>query len=637
MTNETNEIPVTQIALCKLIPWDGNVRKTGAADGIDELAASIEAHGLLQSLLVREAGDGRRRGKFEVVAGRRRYLALRALAKKKKIAKDYPVPCRLANGSIDAAELSLAENVVRAPMHPADQFDAFRGLADEGASVAEVAARFGVSEDLVMKRMKLGRISPVILDAYRRGEVSLEIVQAFTVSDDHEAQERIWTDMPAWDLHPHTIRRALTEGEMPASDKRVKLVGLEAYEAAGGAVRRDLFDPKDGGYVLNAELLDNLVAKTLEEAANEVRSEGWRWVEIVPDLDYGDLRGFSRLRPECVPLSDEHQAELDDLSEEYDELVDTEDDAGIARIEEIERRIDELEAQMDVWPAETLAVAGAIVSIGYHGDICVERGLVRPEDRPAAEHESDADDADGGAAEEPAIKMSARLIEDLTAQRSAAISAEMTRRPDIALAAVVHSLALQHFYSYQRQGSCLQIEASGPFLQGSLYAPEACSGLAALEAKRERWGDRLPGDPSDLWTWCLEQPQDTLLDLLAVTAASAVDAVVLKDGSRHPHTDQIACAVSLDMAHYFTPTADNFFTHVNGAGIQAAIGEARSIPSAPAWGRLRKSELAAMAERHVKGTGWLPEPLRITAGADAMADASESRVTKTNAFLEAIE
>lgn len=51
------------------------------------------------------------------------------------------MPCVIADGEIDESELSLAESVVRMPMHPADQFEAFRDLIDGGASVADVAAR----------------------------------------------------------------------------------------------------------------------------------------------------------------------------------------------------------------------------------------------------------------------------------------------------------------------------------------------------------------------------------------------------------------------------------------------------------------------------------------------------------------
>jgi ParB family chromosome partitioning protein len=230
------------------------------------------------------------------------------------------------------------------PMHPADQFEAFRDLIDGGASVADVAARFGVSEALVTKRLKLGRVSPVILDAYPNDDIGLDLVQASTISDDHEAQERVWTELPAWNLNPRAIKSALTEDEIPASDKRVKLVGLGAYEAAGGAVRRDLFDPEDGGYLLDTELLDNLVTKALEEAADQVRGEGWQWVQIVPELHYEFLSGFDRRYPEDVPLTDEQQSELAALAAEYDDLVDTDDEAAIKRLAEIEQCMDELEA-----------------------------------------------------------------------------------------------------------------------------------------------------------------------------------------------------------------------------------------------------------------------------------------------------
>ncbi|MGH6922862.1 MAG: ParB/RepB/Spo0J family partition protein [Propylenella sp.] len=623
MSNETTSIPLN-----KLIAWDGNVRKSGVTDGIDELAASIAAHGLLQSIVVRPA----KRGKYEVVAGQRRLLALQKLVADKTIAKSADVPCMIANGDCDASELSLAENVVRMPMHPADQFEAFRDLIDGGATVADVAARFGVSETLVLKRLKLGRVSPVIMDAYRTGDIGLDLVQAFTISGDHEAQERVWNESPAWNLNPRAIKSALTEDEIPASDKRVKLVGLDAYEAAGGAIRRDLFDPEDGGYLLDSELLDNLVTRALEDAADQVRAEGWQWVQIVPELDYEFLSGFQRRYPEDVPLTGEQESELAALAAEYDDLVDTDDEAEVKRLTEIEARMDEIEATSERWPDETLAIAGAVVSVGYHGDIRVERGLVRPEDVPADDTDTDTPSDEG--ADEPAIKLSARLIEDLTAQKSAAISAELARRPDVALAAVVHALALDVFYTYTREGSSLHLMAPVTPLRNSLYEPESCKGFTALETERESWGDHLPGDPANLWAWCLDQPQDVLLDLLAVIAALSVDAVVPKNGRPRPHADKIARAVSLDMAVYFTPTADNFFGRISRPGILATIDEAKG-GHGPALDKMKKAELAARAADIVAGTGWLPEPLRIADAGDA-AD-SEAEVIEDDAVPEAAE
>jgi ParB family chromosome partitioning protein len=127
------------------------------------LAASIAAHGLLQNLQVRPANGG----SYEVVAGGRRLAALKLLAKQKQIAADYPVPCRALDGE-DAAEISLAENEMRLPMHPADQFDAFKKLADDGKGPEEIAARFGTTPKIVMQRLKLAVVSPKLIALYAR-------------------------------------------------------------------------------------------------------------------------------------------------------------------------------------------------------------------------------------------------------------------------------------------------------------------------------------------------------------------------------------------------------------------------------------------------------------------------------------
>src|SRR5579864_2513947 len=106
------------IPLNKLLAWEGNVRKTDPDKGVDELAASIAAHGLLQSLVVRKD----RRGKYAVIAGRRRLFALQSLAEAGTVEADMAVPCHVIDDDADATEISLVENVQREPMHPADQF-----------------------------------------------------------------------------------------------------------------------------------------------------------------------------------------------------------------------------------------------------------------------------------------------------------------------------------------------------------------------------------------------------------------------------------------------------------------------------------------------------------------------------------
>ena len=285
------------IPLNKLLAWEGNVRTTDPGKGIDELAASIFAHGLLQSLVVRKD----KRGKYAVVAGRRRLLALDSLVESGSMKPQTPIPCQVLDDGADATEISLAENVVREAMHPADEFEAFKALIEKGVPVADVAARFGVTETVVQKRLKLAHVNPALLDAYRNGEMTLQHVMAFAVTDDHAAQERVWNSLDDWRKDdPAVIRDLLTEHEITSDDPRVKFVTLKAYEKAGGTVRRDLFsDGEDGVFIDDAVLLESLVARKLEKTAQKVRKSclrGCRRVTISSvsfrELGPNPFRGF---------------------------------------------------------------------------------------------------------------------------------------------------------------------------------------------------------------------------------------------------------------------------------------------------------------------------------------------------------
>jgi ParB family chromosome partitioning protein len=188
-TEQERTMNIQLIPLSQLVPSPDNVRKIKT--GIESLAVSIAAHGLLQNLQVRP-GNG---DTFELLAGGRRHAALKLLAKQKKIAPDYPVPCEVREGS-DATEISLAENEMREAMHPADQFEAFKKLADEGKGPEEIAARFGTTPKIVAQRLKLAVVSPKLIALYRKEEMTLDCLMAFTVSDDHKGQEKVWAARP---------------------------------------------------------------------------------------------------------------------------------------------------------------------------------------------------------------------------------------------------------------------------------------------------------------------------------------------------------------------------------------------------------------------------------------------------------
>src|SRR6266478_2180708 len=198
MTAKTQQ-QATETATTLFIPLNRlkkspkNVRATPhpKAD-IEALAASIAAKGLLQNLVVEPErdGDGAETGYFLVTIGEGRRLAHLLRAKRKEIKKTEPVRC-VHDIAHNAHEISLAENVIRTAMHPADQFEAFAKLhREEGMAAKDIAARFGVSPAVVRQRLKLGAVSPKLIEAYRGEELSLDELTAFAITDDHARQEQ---------------------------------------------------------------------------------------------------------------------------------------------------------------------------------------------------------------------------------------------------------------------------------------------------------------------------------------------------------------------------------------------------------------------------------------------------------------
>lgn len=615
---------IRNIPLAKLVPSANNVRKTGAHIGIDELAASISAHGLLQNLQVRETKGG----KYEVVAGGRRLAALRQLAKRKAIAKAYEVPCHVL-GDEDAAEISLAENVVRLQMHPADQYDAFKALADEGKGPEEIAARFGYTATFVKQRLKLASVSPKLLDAYRAEEMTLDQLMAFTVSDDHAAQEAAWFEQPDWNRNTANIRRALTAAHVEADDPRVVFIGIEAYTKAGGNVLRDLFDTGHQGYLTDVALLDRLVRDRLQAEAAKLHAEGWKWVEIVPDLDHTTTKGMGRIDAEKLPIPEERQEEYARLTDEYNDLIDEHGEESpeiIERLNTLFERIDELSMPEERFQPADMARAGAFIGIDPGGRVAILRGLVRPGDEIDSEEEATPDSSVKAA---PKL-LSDKLVEELTAHRTAALRALLSGNSDIALTAVVHALAFPLFYDPFDTASCLGLRVDSASLRSSAEGIDETAASVALSERFADWQSRLPKEAEGLWPWLSTQSIGVRLDLLAFCAGCSVNALKKphdrEDGGRLAHADCLAGALGLDMAQWWQPTAANYLARVSKSHILEAVAEAVSPSAAENLGTMKKDALVAEAERRLSGTGWLPPVLRASQAlrTDAtLADAAE--------------
>lgn len=595
------------IPLAKLVPSAANVRKTGRQDGVRELAASIKAHGLLQNLTVR-SGKGDTKGNFEVIAGGRRLAALRILEKQKHLKPTAKIPCHV-DESDSAEEISLAENQFQCPMHPADQYEAFAKLhREQEMPVEDIAARFGVTPAVVTQRLKLGSVSPKLIKRYRAGELSLDLLSAFTITDDHKAQERVWKELPSYHRSRHAILEALTEAKVPADDRRARFIGAGVYQEAGGTITRDLFDPEDGGFFDNPALLNTLVRDKLQRKAAKIMAEGWKWVSVEPEFDHGAAADMRRLHP---ALNKEDQATLDALEKKRDDLWESEEGPDSPEeFETLEADIDALK-ERECFAPEDIARCGAFVCLDSEGGMLIERGYLRKEDAaPAPKDDGAVLDTDAGESSSPK-GLSEKLIAEVTAARTQALRCELSQQPDLALTAVVHSLAARLLYD-NRVSSCLDL--IGRYDSLAAHAPLEAESLAghALATHREEWQKRLPREVEDLWQALADMSGKERMALLAFCAALTVNAV--RDGrhsaSELAHADLLHKALPLDMTRYWKPTVANYLGRVSKAKALEAVGEGVTPEAADNLASLKKQAMAEAAQQRLEGKGWLPDLLR---------------------------
>jgi ParB family chromosome partitioning protein len=660
----------------KLVLSQANVRRVKAGVSIEELAEDIARRTLLQGLNVRAVLDaeGIETGMFEVPAGGRRYRALERLVKQKRLAKTAPVPCIVREGGI-AEEDSLAENVQRAPLHPLDQFRAFQTLREKGQSEEEIAATFFVAENVVKQRLRLAALSEKLLDVYADDGMSLDQLMAFTVTTDRDRQEQVWEAIQrSYSKEPYQIRRMLTERTVRASDKRAVFVGLEAYEAAGGVVMRDLFQQDDGGWLENAGLLDGLVAEKLKAEAETIAAEGWKWIEVAVDVPYGHARRLRELEGTPADLTAEEQATIDALKAEYAKL-EAEYKNADELPEEVDERLGEIETALAVFedrpvtydPAEIIR-AGVFVSIDTDGNLSVDRGYVRPEDEAPVAIDGESDEGvgpnvPGGADpatptvqravitiggqveqeedEDDVIKpLPDRLVSELTAHRTLALRDAVGNNPRIAMTALLHKLCLDTF-QHSASGACLEASVRHVFFPVQAPDLKDSPSAKAIVDRHEAWKADLPKDEAELWGWLDTIDEASRAALLAHCVSFGVNALYER-ADRHggagvsvhsvqrriAQADRLAQAVGLDMVEAgWRPTVDSYLGRVTKPRILQAVREAKGEQSAQLIDHLKKADMAKEAERLLDGTGWLPEPLRLAdveAASDAQADDAEA-------------
>ena len=389
------------------------------------------------------------------------------------------------------------------------------------------------------------------------------------------------------DRQAYNIRRLLTAQHIDVrADRRTRFVGVRAIEKAGGMIVSALFSDDNDGYIEDEALLERLAQEKLAAAAKKLDGEGWHWVEAKTVCDHAEIAAYLRVRMVRREPTEQEQSRIQALTAQRQRLREQLDATGeddeqhdmlAGQLKQCDSELGEISRELFGQHPADKALAGALVTLGPDGKIVIHRDLIRPEDRtkmPAL------DNAGLLGERTPKSKpvLSERLTRILTAHRAVALQAQLAARPEVALAVVAYAFVKELFYPTNFEAKLAQVSLRQPILP-----VEAKDGPAweAKEAKRAALAAQLPSenDADQLLPWLLSQPQAAVLELLAYCVACSLDAVRGDEGPLLAWAG-LAQAVGLDMARWWKPTADSYFSHVSKArignrGNRSGVGRSR--------------------------------------------------------------
>ncbi|RQQ79035.1 ParB/RepB/Spo0J family partition protein [Burkholderia stagnalis] len=616
------------IPLKRLVASPYNQRKSKRDQAtIEAIADNMRAVGQLQNLVVHAMRARTKKAQtFGVDAGETRRLALLLNVERGYFSLDDEVRCIVITEA-EAILASASENDLRAPAHPADQFLAYKALADEGRTAEFIAAVFKVTPKAVAGYLKLASVSPKLFDLFANDEMNLDQIKALAITDDQQRQETAWFGANQYNRGANALRSVLRGDKLTFGNRMVRFVTVAAYEAAGGIVERDLFATDDEGLIVNRDLLDRLFDEKVAATVEQHKADGWLWVEARPTFDYDEQRPYTTLHAEQTPLTSEQQAEYDKLQKLQDEICDrlqASDDAeegseGHLSDEaygDLERESDALNLAMNeyderegFYTAEQKKVSGVVVTVDYKGDLQIYRALVRREDQKEARTVLQAAGAQvpRGLTKTARGVHSEKLILNMTAHRTAAVRTALVANADVALVTTVHRLALQFIYKRHSDLSAVRIKMDVPMHPVSRVAPEVAeqSQYGAFSAAVAAVKESLPKNPNDLFGWLLSQPQAVILNILAVCTAISLNGVSRAEEGNP--INAIAGALELNLMNYWKPTRESYLNHVSKDRIVAVVSEVVSKEQGARLAKMKKGEAAREAEALLADKNWLPE------------------------------
>jgi ParB/RepB/Spo0J family partition protein len=167
-------IEVVLVHFSRLVLHPRNARRRVSQHRVEEIAASIQEHGVVQPLVGVPLPDGR----IMVICGHVRTLSVRHLVKTGQITVEHPrayLPVRLEPDMPPERQLALmiVENVHRVPLSPLDEGLHYEALAEQGWTKARMSRKMSVSEPRINNRLALAQLEPSVQDLILDGQLPL--------------------------------------------------------------------------------------------------------------------------------------------------------------------------------------------------------------------------------------------------------------------------------------------------------------------------------------------------------------------------------------------------------------------------------------------------------------------------------
>lgn len=611
------------VPLSDLVKSPLNVRTIPySVDSVRTLAETIASAGLLQNLIVHDMDDG----KSGVAAGGRRLSAMQWLLDEGRLRADHPVTVKRVSAEL-AKLASFIENDQRAAMHPAEQIAHFGRLAAEGKTPAQIGDGLGYGSRHVQRMLKLSNLAPSLMELLATDKLSVEQCQALCLEDDQTRQVEIYEGVKAsYSSAPaHLLKSAVTDTELRITSPQFVFIGREAYEAAGGYVREDLFSQEEGEGTADRALVDRLVQEKLESIAQEIQqNEGWKWSQgrAARIWHHGEDARVYVMPDVPDPVYTRHEQQLlDELREQYDEYY-----AACEESDELEAKIAALEltGEINAWTDEIKAVSGVVVSL-YGGRALVQRGMRLVADMPEDEKQASEPSVYSSRTPDAAEGISVPLLTKITSERTLAVQADLMLQPEKAVALMVWRLCTCVFSACLTTTHPFRISLTVSHCTLTENAPSGKEGAAfdVLMKEKARLQALLPAGWEKDFTTFFALDGNLLMSLMAFCTACSVDGVQTRDmghTSRSP-LDTLETALGFHLRDWWHPTKENYFGSLKHPQIVAALKEAGLTGAAGDAEKMKKGDAAGHAEHFMKDNRWVPAWLKGPAPvADAPAD-----------------